>query len=136
VDDGRLTIAAPDVAKAMELALAELKGRISKRSQLEAAILLGRPMKLLVQLADYLGPSTDSFTTEDIFLAFRSERDAERCTDLVEELGKEGVLIAADDDDWGPHYRFVEHGALAYLRLLYSRAAAPAAPQPPRRKSM
>jgi Cdc6-like AAA superfamily ATPase len=126
VDDGRLTVGADDVAKAMERALAELKGRISKRSQLESAILMGRPMKLLVQLADALGPSTESFTTDDIYNAFRSDKDALRCIELVENLGDEGVLLASVEDDWGAHYRFVEHGALAYLRLLYSRAEAPA----------
>jgi Cdc6-like AAA superfamily ATPase len=135
LDAGRLAIEMEDVGRAMELALAELKGRISKRSQLESAILMGRPMKLLVQLADALGPSTDSFTTDDIYAAFRSTKYALQCVELVENLADEGVLLTSVEDSWGPHYRFVEHSALAYLRLLYSRAGTPAILRQTRRGS-
>jgi Cdc6-like AAA superfamily ATPase len=135
IDGCKLAIGTEEVARAMELALEELKGRISKRSQLESAILMGRPMKLLVRLADALGPSTEDFTVEDIHVAFRTAQDGSRCAELVENLSREGVLLRRETDDWGVHYRFVEHGAVAYLRLLYSRAGTPGGAREPRRAS-
>jgi Cdc6-like AAA superfamily ATPase len=125
IDRSKRAVGAEEVAIAMEIAIEELKGRISKRSQLESAILMGRPMRLLVELADALGPSTSSFTSDDIHSAFSKPQDALRCVELVDSLADEGVLLSRQEDEWGLEYHFVEHGAVAYLRLLYARALAP-----------
>ncbi|MBV9996651.1 MAG: ATP-binding protein [Caulobacteraceae bacterium] len=124
IDGGKPAVAAEEVAAAMEVALQELKGRISRRSQLESAILMGRPMRLLVRLSDALGASTSSFTEDDIHAAFPRAQDLMRCRELVEGLAEEGILLTREEDEWGTNYRFVEHSAVAYLRLLYARALA------------
>jgi Cdc6-like AAA superfamily ATPase len=137
VDDGRLAVTTDDVSAAIAEALSELRGRISKRSQIQIANSVNdKSQRTLGVLAGAAQSAGGQFNMDDIAAMAQSDEVAAKCKALVESLADSGMLIEADEDEFGPCYRFIEESVPAYLSLLAAQSrffeakGAPAKPTP------
>lgn len=121
IEQGGMAVTNVEVAKAIDDALGEFKGRISKRSQLQIAECAGRPMNMLGRLAGAVESVGGEFTMDDVSTLFHGSEQILRCKNLIETLSSDGVLLEAFDDEYGRRYRFREESVPAYLRLLAAR---------------
>lgn len=123
VDDGRLQVTADDISAAIAEALGELRGRISKRSQIQIANSVNdRSQKMLGVLAGAAQSAGGQFNIDDIAAIAGSDDLAAKCKVLVDNLADNGLLIEADEDEFGPCYRFIEESVPAYLSLLAAQS--------------
>ncbi len=123
VDDGRMAVTTDDVSAAIAEALSELRGRISKRSQIQiASSVNARSQKMLGVLAGAAQSAGGQFNMDDIVAMAESEDYAAKCKTLVENLADSGMLIEADEDEFGPCYRFIEESVPSYLCLLAAQS--------------
>lgn len=121
---GRTTVNRTDVMTAVDNALAEMKGRIPRRSwaHLNRVISEGAD-SLLGPLAAVARAENGRFTSEDIKTASMGPLDMARAQALVDRLAREGVLIMRESDDVGGQYRFIDQNVLPYLWLKAVRTA-------------
>lgn len=123
IDDGRLAVTTDDISAAIAEALSELRGRISKRSQIQIANSVNdRSQKMLGVLAGAAQSAGGQFNMDDIAAMAENEAYATKCKALVESLAESGMLIEADEDEFGPCYRFIEESVPAYLSLLAAQS--------------
>ena len=135
-----MAVTTDDISAAIAEALSELRGRISKRSQIQIANSVNdRSQKMLGVLAGAAQSAGGQFNMDDIAAMAETEAYATKCKALVENLAESGMLIEADEDEFGPCYRFIEESVPAYLSLLAAQSrffeakgAAGKAPAEPR----
>ena len=119
ISNSRLVVTSHDITTAVAEALLELKGRISKRSQLQiAACIQDGSHKILSSLSGFAQLGGGSFTLNDIASVASSVELANRYRALIAKLADEGVLIQRQDDEFGVSYRFLEGSVPIYLWLL------------------
>jgi Cdc6-like AAA superfamily ATPase len=119
ISDSRLVVTSHDITTAVAEALLELKGRISKRSQLQiAACIQDGSHKILSSLSGFAQLGGGSFTLNDISSVASSVELANRYRALIAKLADEAVLIQRQDDEFGVSYRFLEGSVPIYLWLL------------------
>ncbi|MFN3514871.1 MAG: ATP-binding protein [Phenylobacterium sp.] len=122
LDDGRVTVTVEDVSAAIAEALGELRGRISKKSQVQIANSVNdQSQRFLGILAGAAQAAGGQFNLDDISALCQGE-DVARCKALVEHLADSGLLIEADEDEFGPCYRFMEESVPSYLTLLSAQS--------------
>lgn len=118
LDDGRMSVTAADATIATLEAVAEVRGRITRRAQVQldeciADGMLG-PLGTLAGIAQYAG---GHFTQNDITgLKLGSEGQA-KISSLIAGLSANRTLLEWCDDDLGSGYRFIEGTVPAYLWL-------------------
>jgi Cdc6-like AAA superfamily ATPase len=123
LDDQRLTVTQDDVEGAGESAMAELKGRVSRRSQLQIQDAISHsalaPLGALAATALATG---GNFNAEDVAQIPGSAADHDTRVKLLLSLAAEAVLIQGAEEEYGRRYHFIEQGVPAYLWLLSERA--------------
>ena len=121
---GKMSVSRVDVMTAVDSALAEMKGRIPRRSwaQLSRVINEGADA-LLGPLAAVARAENGRFTSEDIKTASMGPLDMARAQALVDRLAREGVLVMRESEDAGGQYRFLDQNVLPYLWLKAVRGA-------------
>ncbi len=123
IDAGRTVVTADDVSKAITEALAELKGRISKRSQLQiAGVVRDGAHKILGALAGAAQLNGGVIDADEISVIWPGLEGAARCKTLVARLAEEGTLVGLQEDDFGRRYTFLEDSVPPYLWLLVAHA--------------
>jgi hypothetical protein len=119
VDKGRLKIAVEDVAIAVDQALAEFQGRISRQSQIQIDKLTKNGVRqILGMLAGASMFNSGRFDAGDIDALYPSAANAANCREVIEELTAKGILIEAVEDEYGRAYRFQEEAVPPYLWIL------------------
>jgi hypothetical protein len=119
IGDSRLVVTSHDINAAVAETLLELKGRISKRSQMQiAACIQDGSHKVLCNLSGFAQLGGGAFTLNDVASVASSVELANRYRALVEKLASEGVLIQRHEDEFGVSYRFLEGSVPIYLWLL------------------
>jgi Cdc6-like AAA superfamily ATPase len=122
VDEGRSAVARGDVENAADLALMELRSRISRRSQLQIieAVQAGL-LPLIGAMAIAAQSATGRFSAKDIKLSAGARTDGPPLSAGIEQLVQKGVLVEGMDDEFGRRYRFLEESVPLYLALLSAR---------------
>jgi len=119
IGDSRLVVTSHDINAAVAETLLELKGRISKRSQMQiAACIQDGSHKVLCSLSGFAQLGGGAFTLNDVASVASNVELANRYRALVEKLASEGVLIQRQEDEFGVSYRFLEGSVPIYLWLL------------------
>ncbi len=132
LDEDTTHVTGSQVARAADVALGELKGRISRRSQLQIDEAVGHGgLKALSALASAAQSTGGRFTVDDIGAASGDGEDKAVHLRLVETLADEGMLIEAAEDEYGRRFRFIEPSVPAYLWLLSGRGRMNVAPPSP-----
>jgi hypothetical protein len=122
VDKGRLKIAVDDVSVAVDQALAEFRGRISRPSQVQIEKLTKNGVRqILGMLSGASMFNGGRFDVSDIDVLYPSAANAANCRDVIEELTAKGILIEAIEDEYGRAYRFQEEAVPPYLWILASQ---------------
>ena len=118
VDEGRTVITADDVNTATAEALAELKGRLTLKAQVQIARCLDKGMISVMGAIAAAGQSAGGqFDLEDIDALYANDEFA-RPRKVVEDLAAEGTLLETHEDEAGRHFRFADEAAPSYLWLL------------------
>lgn len=122
LDEGRTVVGRDDVAAGASVALSELLGRISKRSQTQIAgcVQQGahRVLGPLAGAAQLTGGVFDQAVIKSLWPD--NDRSA-KARSLVDRLASQNVLLQVQEDDSGRRYRFVESSVPPYLWLLAAR---------------
>ena len=119
VDKGRLKVTTEDVALAVDQALAEFQGRISRHSQMQVdKVTKNGVRQILGMLAGSSMFNGGRFDANDIDLLYPSAANSENCRAVIEDLAAKGVLISANEDEYGRAYRFQEEAVPPYLWIL------------------
>jgi Cdc6-like AAA superfamily ATPase len=139
LDRSRTTVTSDDVSVGIDRALDELKGRISKLSQLQIDQGVSEGMRnilgLLAGAALFAG---GRFSAGDIDALYTNPADAAKCKGLIANLAGHKVLVEANDQ-LGKGYRFLEGSVPAFLWITVARkrflktqkpSGAPAEAQP------
>jgi Cdc6-like AAA superfamily ATPase len=122
IDKSRLDVTSADVAAAVSKALAEQKGRISKRSQIQIAKSIQEgAMSVLGRLAHLAQVTGGAFSVDEIASAWPGPEGVARTQSLVRQLALVGVLVESQDE-YGLTYRFAEDSVPTYLWLLAAQA--------------
>ena len=123
LDAQRLVVTRQDVDAAADAALVELKGRVSRRSQLQIQDAMSHaalaPLGALAAAALATG---GKFNADDVTRAPGSASEHDTRLRLMQSLAAEAVLIQGAEDEYGRRYRFIEQSVPAYLWLLSERA--------------
>lgn len=136
VDGGSATVNMPDASLGLDRALAELRGRISKRALAELERTAGEGMhNVLGLLAGTALFSGGQFTAADIQALYISQSDAADCQALVERAAAQNAILDIVGEEPFKAYRFREDGLPAYLwvrtaKQRLGRAAQPKAEAP------
>jgi len=144
LDKARTKVSVEDVSLAVDQALAEFRGRISKHSQaqIDQAAKSGVRHVLGVMAGAALF-NNGRFDGRDVDALYPSAATAASFKSTVEELAAKRILLEFSEDEFGKGYRFSEESVLPYLwilaaqkRFLESRKPAPvekpvAAEKPP-----
>ena len=118
VDDGRTVVTGEDVSTATAEALAEIKGRLMLKAQVQIARAVDNGLlSTLGAIAAAAQSAGGQFKLEDIDALYAKEEIA-RARRVVEELAAEGALIETGEDEAGRHFRFTDEAAPSYLWLL------------------
>ncbi len=122
LDEERTDVTEADVSAAADEALEELRGRISRRSQLQIrdAVTHGG-LEALGTLAAAAQATGGRFNLADIAAVSGDAEERTLNLRLVDTLADEGMLIQAAEDEYGRRYRFIEASVPAYLWLLSGR---------------
>ena len=142
IDRGASAVSADDVSLAVDQALTEFRGRISKHSQnqIDQAAKTGVRHVLGVMAGSALF-NNGRFDGRDMDTLYPSAANAASFKSTIEELAARGVLLEAQDGEFGRGYRFSEEAVLPYLWILAAQkrfletrkppAAAPVAADEP-----
>ncbi|MHB8528232.1 MAG: AAA family ATPase [Caulobacteraceae bacterium] len=119
VDEGRTQVTGQDVTAATAEALAELKGRLTLRSQVQIGRCLEKGMlNTLGAVAGAAQSAGGQFNLDDLEAVSAGGEETGRRRSAVESLVKDGALIEQVEDEAGRHYRFTDEAAPSYLWLL------------------
>ncbi|MBA4011944.1 MAG: ATP-binding protein [Phenylobacterium sp.] len=119
IDKGRTNVAIEDVSQAVDQALTEFRGRISKPtlSQIDQAAKTG-VRHVLGVMAGAAIFNNGRFDDRDVDALYPSAANAANFKATIEELAVKHVLLEAHDDEFGRGYRFSEEAVLPYLWIL------------------
>lgn len=121
LDNTRTTVTADDVNVGIDRALDELKGRISKASQLQIEQAVSEGMRnILGLLAGAALFNGGRFSAGDIEALYTNPADATKCKGLISNLAAHKVLVESSDTV-GKGYRFLEGSVPAYLWIIVAR---------------
>jgi Cdc6-like AAA superfamily ATPase len=133
VDDGRTAVTAEDVSSGIDIALTELMGRISKRSQGHiAACIKEGAHRLLGPLAGAAQLSGGVFDAAMIKSLWSDADRAAKARGLADRLASQGMLLQVQEDEAGRRYRFIEASVPPYLWLYAARDNFPELDEMPR----
>ena len=119
VDKGRLKVVIDDVAVAVDQALVEFQGRISRHSQMQIEKVTKNGVRqILGMLAGSSMFNGGRFDAADIDILYPTAANSENCRAVIEDLASKGVLVTAEDDEYGRAYRFQEEAVPPYLWIL------------------
>ncbi|MDB5454166.1 MAG: hypothetical protein JWO33_2744, partial [Caulobacteraceae bacterium] len=122
IDDGRTVVTREDVAAGSAAALAELLGRISKRSQSQIAMCVQQGAHLLLGPLAGTAQLTGGVFDQSVLKSLWPDSDrAAKARSLVDRLATQNVLLQVQEDESGRRYRFVESSVPPYLWLLAAR---------------
>src|SRR5205085_6769144 len=122
LDEGRTVVTRDDVAAGSGLALAELLGRISKRSQSQISMCVQQGAHLLLGPLAGAAQLTGGVFDQSVLKSLWPDSDrAAKARSLVDRLATQNVLLQVQEDDSGRRYRFVESSVPPYLWLLAAR---------------
>ena len=119
IDKGRTNVTVEDVSQAVDQALTEFRGRISKHSlvQIDQAAKSG-VRHVLGVMAGAAIFNNGRFDDRDVDALYPSVANASSFKTTLEELAAKHVLLEAHDDEFGRGYRFAEEAVLPYLWIL------------------
>ena len=119
IDNGRVKVTLDDVSTAVDQALAEFRGRISKHSQaqIDQAAKSGVRHVLGVMAGAALFNS-GRFDGRDVDALYPSAANAATFKATIDELAAKRVLLEVHEDEYGRGYRFSEEAVLPYLWIL------------------
>ena len=119
LDKGRTNVTVEDVSLAVDQALTEFRGRISRQSQsqIDQAAKSGVRHVLGVMAGAALF-NNGRFDGRDVDALYPSVTNAASFKATIEELASKHVLLEAHDDEHGRAYRFSEEAVLPYLWIL------------------
>jgi hypothetical protein len=124
LSNARDVVRREDVLEALSQAIAEVHGRLSRRSQFQLrGLLRDDKHNMLGPLAGHAQFSAGAFSDEDITHTYPGLVAAERCRALVNRLASERCLIEAVTDEFGSHYRFLDDNVAPYLWFSSARLA-------------
>jgi Cdc6-like AAA superfamily ATPase len=119
LDKGRTKVAVEDVSLAVDQALNEFRGRISKHAhaQIDQAAKSGVRHVLGVMAGAALFNS-GRFDGRDVDALYPSAASAASFKSTIEDLASKHILLDVIDDEYGKGYRFSEDSVLPYLWIL------------------
>ena len=118
IERGRTNVTGADVVEACREAVAEFRGRVSKRSQLKlVAVTRDYPNRRLAALAQAAPLHGGSFELADL-VALAPSETVGSLKALLDELVETALLAETADDDFGRRFRFREESVQTYLWLL------------------
>lgn len=119
IDKGRTNVTVEDVSQAVDQALTEFRGRISKHSlvQIDQAAKSG-VRHVLGVMAGAAIFNNGRFDDRDVDALYPSVANASSFKATLEDLAAKHVLLEAHDDEFGRGYRFAEEAVLPYLWIL------------------
>ncbi len=119
VDKGRLKVGTEDVALAVDQALVEFQGRISRHSQMQMdKVTKNGVRQILGMLAGSSMFNGGRFDANDIDILYPSASNSENCRAVIEDLAAKNILVSASEDEYGRAYRFQEEAVPPYLWIL------------------
>jgi Cdc6-like AAA superfamily ATPase len=119
IDKGRTHVAVEDVSQAVDQALTEFRGRISKHTllQIDQAGKTGVRHVLGVMAGAALF-NNGRFDDRDVAAVYPSAANAASFKATIEELAAKHMLLETHEDEYGRGYRFAEEAVLPYLWIL------------------
>lgn len=119
IDNARASVTIEDVSMAVDQALNEFRGRISKhsQSQIDQAAKSGVRHVLGVMAGAALFNS-GRFDARDVDALYPSAANAATFKATIEELASKHILLEVNEDEYGRGYRFAEEAVLPYLWIL------------------
>lgn len=133
LDDGRNVIASGDVARAVDLAVAEFEGRVPKPAQAQVRRLFDQGRAESMALAARTALATDGvFSAADMVAA--GELTARKAEEIIDVLASEGLLRPAMDGGEG-RYSFVEDGLPTLIWMTWAQRNLQAETRPARSSS-
>lgn len=124
MDDERSEVLTSDVAAALEQALAELQGRISKHTMAQVHRLIqDSSSELLGLIASASLVGDGEFDLHLLESKAGGGSKATRCKTIVSELTSRQILLHERDDGFGRRFAFIEDAVPLYLWFLSQRDA-------------
>lgn len=138
IDKSRTTVTMDDVSFAVDQALAEFRGRISRHSQLQIDQAAKSGVRhVLGVMAGAALFNNGRFDGRDVDALYPSAANAASFKATIEDLASKHILLDIQEDEYGRGYRFSEESVLPYLwilaaqkRFLENRKAAAPEVQP------
>lgn len=122
LDEGRTVVTKADVGAGINIALAELLGRISKRSQAQIALTVQQGAhRMLGPLAGAAQLAGGVFDQTVIKTLWPNSDRAAKAKAAADRLAAQSVLLQTQEDESGRRYRFMESSVPPYLWLLAAR---------------
>ncbi len=122
LDSERTAVTADDVAMAVDRALDELKGRISRHSLVQIDQITSEgTRKLLGFLAGVALFAGGEFNVEDIGARYPNPENDAKCKRLIEDLAGRGVLVGIRKDEFSSCFFFLEDAVPIYLWILVAK---------------
>jgi hypothetical protein len=139
IDKGRANITVEDVSLAVDQALTEFRGRISKHSQVQIDQAAKSGVRhVLGVMAGAALFNNGRFDGRDVEALYPSPANAANFKATIEDLASKQILLEVHEDEYGRGYRFSEESVLPYLwilaaqkRFLETRKAAVVEPARP-----
>jgi Cdc6-like AAA superfamily ATPase len=138
IDKGRANVTVEDVSLAVDQALTEFRGRISKHSQIQIDQAAKSGVRhVLGVMAGAALFNNGRFDGRDVDALYPSAANAANFKATIEDLASKQILLEVHEDEYGRGYRFSEEAVLPYLwilaaqkRFLETRKAAVVEPRP------
>ena len=144
IDKSRTKVTVEDVSLAVDQALTEFRGRISKHSQIQIDQAAKSGMRhVLGVMAGAALFNNGRFDGRDVDALYPSAANAASFKATIEDLASKHILLVVNEDEYGRGYRFSEEAVLPYLwilaaqkRFLETRKAPTAEQKPPTDKAV
>ena len=119
IDNARTSVTVEDVSMAVDQALTEFRGRISKHSQIQIDQAAKSGVRhVLGVMAGAALFNSGRFDARDVDALYPSAANAATFKATIDELASKNILLEANEDQYGPGYRFAEEAVLPYLWIL------------------
>lgn len=119
IDNGRSKVTVEDVSLAVDQALTEFRGRISKHSQIQIDQAAKSGVRhVLGVMAGAALFNNGRFDGRDVDALYPSAANAANFKATIEGMASKHLLLEAHEDEYGHGYRFQEEAVLPYLWIL------------------
>lgn len=119
LDKGRTNVTVEDVSLAVDQALTEFRGRISRQSQMQIDQAAKSGVRhVLGVMAGAALFNNGRFDGRDVDALYPSATNAASFKATIEDLASKNILLEAHDEEYGRAYRFSEEAVLPYLWIL------------------